>query len=241
MFKALDVFKIVFALLYITVVGFLVFLDVEIEKDIQDWLVILTHLVAIPLVVVVWETQWVSITLVVGILFSIVSHAAVVYDFYVDRIKPLDIAFANLTLMLIASIVIFEKIPEWTLPVLFIITVVNTSFWDVFWVYSIFSGAVNILVAFYIIYRLMYPSEKRNTTFMAIGLLLGVTGTVFFLRDGNYGDKNYGILHSVWHVCSYTSLYFAIRSLRPSVNPDALRRPRIEFARKLEFGKIAYH
>lgn len=241
MFKALDVFKIVFALLYITVVGFLVFLDVEIEKDIQDWLVILTHLVAIPLVVVVWETQWVSITLIIGIVFSIVSHTAVVYDFYVDRIKPLDIAFANLTLMLIASIVIFEKIPEWTLPVLFIITVVNTSFWDVMWVYSIFSGAVNILVALYIVYRLVYPSEKRNTTFMAIGLLLGVTGTVFFLRDGSYGDKNYGILHSVWHVCSYTSLYFAIRSLRPSVNPDALRRPRIEFARKIEFGKFAYH
>ncbi len=241
MFKTLDTVKLVFSILYIAIVAGLVALDVEIEKDIQDWLVILTHLVGVPLIIVVWKTQWVSITLVVGILFSIVSHAAVVYDFYVDRIKPLDIAFANLTLMLIASIVIFEKIPEWTLPVLFIITVVNTSFWDVFWVYSIFSGAINILVALYITYRLVYPTERRNTTFMVIGLLLGVTGTVFFLQDGNYGDKNYGILHSVWHVCSYTSLYFGVRSLRPSINPDALRRPRIEFARKLEFGKIAYH
>lgn len=241
MFKTLDTIKLIFSLLYIAIVAFLVAEDVEISVDIQDWLVILTHLIAIPLVIVVWQTQWVSITLIVGIVFSIVSHVAVMYDFYVDRIKPLDIAFANLTLMLIASIVIFEKIPEWTLPVLFIITVVNTSFWDVMWVYSVFSGAVNIIVALYITYRLVYPSEKRNTTFMVIGLLLGVTGTVFFLRDGSYGDKNYGILHSVWHVCSYTSLYFAVRSLRPSVNPNALRRPRIEFARKIEFGKIAYH
>lgn len=241
MFKALDVFKLIFALLYIALVAFLVAGDVEIGVDIQDWLVVLTHLSAVPLIIVLWQTQWVSITLIVGIFFSVLSHVAVIFDFYVDRIEPLDIAFANLTLMLVATIVIFERIPEWTLPVLFIITVVNTSFWDVMWVYSLFSGAINLVVALYITYRLVYPSEKRNTTFMVIGLLLGVTGTVFFLRDGRHGDKNYGILHSVWHVCSYTSLYFAVRSLRPSVNPDALRRPRIEFARKIEFGKFAYH
>ena len=168
MFKALDVFKLIFALLYIATVAFLVAGDVDVSVDIQDWLVVLTHLSAIPLIIVLWQTQWVSITLIVGIFFSTLSHIAVIFDFYVDRIEPLDIAFANLTLMLVATIVIFERIPEWTLPVLFIITVVNTSFWDVMWVYSLFSGAINLVVALYITYRLVYPSEKRNTTFMSV-------------------------------------------------------------------------
>lgn len=239
MFKPLDIFKISFSALYIIIVTLLLSFQVDIEESIQDWLVMLTHAMGIPLIIVLWETQWVAITLVIGILLSIMAHMSVVFDWYVHRIEPLDIAFANLTLMLVAFIVIFDKIPEWTLPFLFTVTVLNTVFWDIMWVYSVLSGIINLSVSIFIAYRLCYPSKERNSTFMTIGLLLGITGTVFFLLDGKHGDKNYGLMHSVWHVCSYTSLYFGMRSLKPS--RDTLRRPRIEFSRRFEIGKLAYH
>jgi len=107
-------------------------------------------------------------------------------------------------------------------------------------VYSTSSSLVNLAVTIYIAYRLFNPSEKRNTTFMVIGLLLGVVGTVFFLGDGDHADKNYSIIHSVWHICSYGALYFSVRSIRSDTDIMKLRRPRIEFSRKIEFGKLAY-
>ena len=239
-FKTLDIFKLVFAIVYIIFISFLMYTEVEVNKALQDWLIILTHAAGAPLIIVLWETQWLAITLLIGILFSVASHTSIIFDWNVDKIEPMDIAFANLTLILIAIIVIFDKIPEWTIPVLFTLTVLNTIFWDVVWVYSITSGIVNLCVAIYVCYRLCKPSPHRNVTFMVIGLLMGICGTVFFLRDGHHHDKNYAILHSVWHICSYGSLYFAVRSIRPDMDMQKLRRPRIQFAEKLEFGKFGY-
>lgn len=238
MFKTLDIFKLSFSTVYVIFITLLLSFDVIVDKIVQDWLVILTHAMGVPLIIVLWETQWVAITLMIGILLSILSHTAIVFDWYIHRVEPLDIAFANLTLMLVAFIIIFDKIPEWTLPFLFTITVLNTVFWDVMWVYSVISGLVNSLVSVFIIYRLCFPSKERNSIFLIIGLLVGVIGSVFFFLDGSHTDKNYGLMHSVWHVCSYTSLYFGMRALRPS--RDTLRRPRIEFSRRFEFGKFAY-
>lgn len=239
-FKSLDTFKLVFAIVYTMVISFITYQEVEVSKALQDWLIVLTHAAGAPLIIALWKTQWLAITLMVGIGFSVASHVAIIYDWNVDKIEPMDIAFANLTLMLVAVVLIFDTIPEWTIPVLFTLTVLNTIFWDVMWVYAISSGLVNSCVAAYVCYRLCVPSEKRNVTFMVVGLLLGIVGTVFFLRDGHHTDKDYAILHSVWHICSYGSLYFAVRSIRPDKDIQELRRPRIQFARKLEFGKFAY-
>ncbi len=237
-FKPLDIFKLVFAIVYTMAISFIVYAEVEVDKPLQDWLIVLTHAAGVPLIVALWKTQWLAITLTIGIVVSVASHVAIIFDWNVNKIEPMDIAFANLSLMLIAVVVIFDNIPVWTLPVLFTLTVLNTIFWDVIWVYSTFAGLVNLCVAAYVCYRLCVPSDKRNVTFMIIGLLLGIVGTVFFLRDGHHHDKNYAMLHSVWHICSYGSLYFAVRSIRP--DKEELRRPRIEFSRKIEFGKFAY-
>jgi hypothetical protein len=239
-FKTLDIFKLVFAIVYIMLISIIMYAEVEVNEVLQDWLIILTHAAGAPLIIALWKTQWLAITLLIGIVFSVASHASIIFDWNVDKIEPMDIAFANLTLVLIAIVVIFDKIPEWTIPVLFTLTVLNTIFWDVVWVYSITSGIINLCVAVYVCYRLCVPTPRRNVTFMVIGLLMGICGTVFFLRDGHHSDKNYAILHSVWHICSYGSLYFAVRSIRPDEDVQELRRPRIEFARTLEFGKFAY-
>jgi hypothetical protein len=211
-FKTLDIFKLIFAIVYIMLISIIMYAEVEVNKVLQDWLIILTHAAGAPLIIALWKTQWLAITLLIGIVFSVASHASIIFD----------------------------KIPEWTIPVLFTLTVLNTIFWDVVWVYSITSGIINLCVAVYVCYRLCVPTPRRNVTFMVIGLMMGICVTVYILRDGHHSDNNYAILHRVWHICSYGSLYFAVRSIRPDVDIQELRRPRIEFARKLEFGKFAY-
>jgi hypothetical protein len=56
------------------------------------------------------------------------------------------------------------------------------------------------------------------------------------MSDGGHHGEHYGISHSVWHVCSYTALYFALRSLNMG---KKLRSKRVEFDVKFE-NKIAY-
>ena len=234
-FNSLDIFKLVFALTYIITVGIILVAGVEVDDSIQNWMNMLTHLPGIALIVVTWSTPWVSITLGIGLLFSVLSHGCVIADFHVHRITPLDISFANLSLLLIAFIIVFQEIPTWALPVLFTTSIVDSVFWDVEIVYVIIGGLTNALVLIFVITKLIWPTKHRNTSYLLISLLIGVVGSIFFLNDGNYGDKNYAIMHSVWHVCSYTALYFAIRS----INTGEIRRPRIEFSKEFILGKVA--
>lgn len=234
-FNSLDIFKLVFAITYIITVGAILVAGVEVDESIQNWMNMLTHIPGIALIVVTWSTPWVSITLGIGLFFSVLSHGCVIADFHVHRITPLDISFANLSLLLIAFIIVFQEIPTWALPVLFTTSIVDSVFWDVEIVYVIIGGLTNALVLIFVITKLIWPTKHRNTSYLLISLLIGVVGSIFFLNDGNYGDKNYAIMHSVWHVCSYTALYFAIRS----INTGEIRRPRIEFSKKFNLGKIA--
>jgi len=231
-FHWLDKIKLLAIVLYVSIA--LALGDVNISKALQDWLIMLTHLSSVPLVVVLWKTQWVAITLAIGVVFSVACHIAIIFDVFLWRIEPLDIAFANLTLMLVVCILVFKKIPLIALPILFTITVVNTVFWDQMIVYGVFSGIANVGAIGYVLYRQCYPSDNRDDRFMLIGILTGIVGMVFFLMDGKHDDKNYALLHSVWHVCSYGSLYFAVRS----DTGTELRRPRIEFA--VEYNKIEF-
>tara|TARA_B110000008_G_C16975960_1_gene565893 strand:+ start:3915 stop:4631 length:717 start_codon:yes stop_codon:yes gene_type:complete len=238
MFKVLDIIKLTVAVLYTIIVSVLLAYDVEIDPSIQDYAIVLTHLTAIPLVILIWDTQWIAWTILIGVLVSVLFHVTLVFEWYVERTEPMDICFANLTLILVTIVIIFEKIPEWTLPILFTVNAINTTFWDTLWVYTSLSALNNILLISYIIYRLCYPSNERNTTFLVIALTIGTTGSVFFLSDGGHNGEHYGIVHSVWHVCSYTALYFALRSL--NTKTDTLRHERVEFDVNF-INKIAYH
>ena len=118
---------------------------------------------------------------------------------------------------------------------MFTLTALDSVFWDIPIVYVIIAGMVNSSVLIFVVTRIIWPSKHRNTSYLIIALLIGLVGSIFFLNDGKYGGKNYAIMHSVWHVCSYTALYFAIRS----INTGEIRRPRIEFSKEFNLGKVA--
>ena len=222
---ALDKFKLVFLILYTIAVGVLVLAGVEVPKEIQHVLIVLTHLPAVALVIVLWETMWVAITVAIGVFVSVVFHIAVIYDWNVDSMEPLDIGFANLTLFLIGIMVVYKKIPEWTLPLLFTMTIIYTNFWQSQMVYLGISSLFNAGVTLYVLYRVCNPTPNRDTGFMVLALVVGIVGTGYFLLDGNHHSPNYSIMHSVWHVCSYSALYFLLRS----TNINSIRVPRTDF------------
>ena len=224
-FLPLDKFKLVFLILYIVTVGIVILAEIDIDKDIQDLLIVLTHLPAVALVIVLWDTLWVAVTVGIGVVMSILFHVAVIYDWNVERFEPLDIGFSNLTLYLVGLMVVFQRIPENALPFLFTITVFNVDFWNVEPFYIGVSTLFNTTVLVYVLYRLCNPTPKRTNGWMVLSLIIGIIGTGFFLADGNHKSKNYGILHSVWHCAAYSGMYFLLRS----INTEGIRVPRVEF------------
>ena len=233
-FHPVDIIKLVLLAAYVIII-----LAIEdISPAVQDALIIGTHVFALTSVYVLFETLWLALTILIGVVFSILAHLAYMEDWDIARFEPFDIAFANLTLMLIIIIVVFKEIPLWTLPLVITVTVANTVFYDISAVYIVSSGFVNLGFAIYVFYRLCKPSPLRENTFMVIALLLGITGSVFFITDGNYGDKDYGKFHSIWHVCSYSAIYFAARSI---VSEETnLRKKRLEFGPTIQYTGIAY-
>lgn len=234
-FNKLDIVKLVSVLLYAVAIAILAFQDTD--KELQDWLIGLTHVFGLSVVWILQKTQWLAITILVGIACSVISHMAFMFDWDISRTEPWDISFANLTLLLIVIIVVFDKIPLWTLPIMLVTSVSNAVYYDIDAVYLVTSGAVNVGFVVYIIYRLCEPSDKRENGFMVISILLGISGAACFMFDGNYGDKNYGLWHSLWHVCSYSSIYFAARSINND-DKQLEREPR-KFAPKFTDTTIA--
>ena len=157
------------------------------------------------MVYIIWDTQWVAWTVLIGVVMSIVSHTSIIFDWNKERLYPLDIAFANLTLMLVSVLIIFETVPLWTIPVLITLTVILAVFYDQFWLYVVTSGIFTAANVIYIIYRIIEPSEKRDKWFLGISLATAVVAMISFMVHGEHDDKYYQIFHSIWPV-SYTHL-----------------------------------
>ena len=239
MLKLLDIIKLSYIVVFSLSMLIIYFLEIDVDILARNILILITHTSAIPVVYVVWDTQWVSWTVLIGVVMSIVSHTSIIFDWNKQYLYPLDIAFANLTLMLVSVLIIFEKVPLWTIPVLITLTVILAVFYDQFWLYLVTSGIFTMANLIYIIYRIIEPSEKRDKWFLGISLATGIVAMTAFMIHGEHDDKYYQIFHSIWHVCSYGSLYFSLRSIRGK-GVDEYRRPRLEFTKNYEFGTLAY-
>lgn len=237
--KLLDIIKLSYIAVFTISMLIIYFVDVQLSLFVKNFLILVTHTSAIPVVYIIWDTQWVAWTVLIGVILSITSHTSIIFDWNKERLYPLDIAFANLTLMLVSVLIIFEKVPLWTIPVLITLTVILAVFYDQLWLYLVTSGIFTMANVIYIVYRIIEPSEKRDKWFLGISLATAVVAMTAFMIHGEHDDKYYQIFHSIWHVCSYGSLYFSLRSINGE-GKDEYRRPRLEFSKTYEFGEFAY-
>ena len=239
MLKLLDVIKLSYIVVFSIAMLLIYFLEIDVNITVKNILILITHTSAIPVVYIVWDTQWVSWTILVGVVMSIISHTSIIFDWNKEHLQPLDISFANLTLMLVTILIMFEKVPLWTIPVVVTLSIIIAVFYDQFWLYLVTSGLFSAANLIYIIYRIIEPSEKRDKWFLGISLVVGICGMIAFMVHNEHTDKYYQIFHSIWHVCCYGSLYFSLRSIRGK-GVDEYRRPRLEFTKNYELGTLAY-
>lgn len=230
----LDIFLLIFTALYVLIT--LSTLGVM-SKNIQDILIIVTHALAAPMIIILQKTPWIFWTVVIGVIFSVLYHLCIIIDYGQEYTGPLDIAFANLTLLLVSTVIIFEKFPEWILSVIIFMVVLLSDLWQYDVVAQVFGGTIVIAQVAFVIKKAIDNDEKRNILFLGISLLIGFGGIAAFQIYPDHQDKYYAAIHSIWHVCSYVAMYFGLRSIKK----DEPRVPRIAFETEISFGKVALY
>lgn len=213
--------------------------------EVQNWLVLLTHAFAIPMVYILRNTVWVFTTVAIGVMCSVAYHTSIVFHVGEEYTGPLDISFSTLTLILVTVLILFEEFPEWLLPVLLFVVLLLGVFWNDQIVANIIGG-VTILSQFIFVFKrtidyvFIKNDSKRDILFLYISFTLGAGAVIAFLTDGKHDSKYYAIIHSIWHTCAYVAMYFGLRSIQRRDRSD-IRVPRVVFNSELTLGKIAYH
>jgi hypothetical protein len=215
------------------------------SQAVQNWLVLVTHVFAIPMIYILRNTAWIFSTVIIGLGCSVAYHTSIVFDVGQEYTGPLDISFSTLTLILVTVLVLFEEFPEWMLPVLLFAVLLLGVFWNDQMVADIIGGVTILCQLIFVIKRTLdyffrKADSKRDILFLYISLTLGGGGVVAFLTDGKHSDEHYAIIHSIWHTCAYVAMYFGLRSIRRSDITD-MRVPRVVFNNRITLGKIAYH
>lgn len=211
------------------------------SKEAQDWLVLTTHIFAIPMILMLWNNLWIFLTVIIGVGCSIAYHTSIAFDIGQEYTGPMDIAFSTLTLILITILVVFEKFPEWSLPILLFSVLTLAIFWQNQMVPNVIGGTV-ILGQFIFVGKRSYDyyngnlDSKRSLLYLYISFGLGIGAVFPFLIHGKHNDPYYASIHSLWHVGAYSAMYFALRSIQTA----GYRVPRVTFDVNYE-NILGYH
>ncbi len=173
--------------------------------------IFLSHLfVLFPLYITLkYNCRWLSVFLISSVVVSLLWHFSRLW-FYNVKFLQLDVIHQNLLIALSVSLILFEHVPQYMLGVLLSYTIFLSVFCldsiDHVNIYLIFSGAWTCALLLHIIYGFLH--HKIIPEYNLIMLLMYSVVAVTLYMFARY---NYDIIHSIWHVCAYSTLYFSFK------------------------------
>ena len=251
-FHGYDSFIIIASLLLTFSCLFVMFLPFsESLVVVSDYYVMITHILILPSMYLASKTRWLSILIGLTGFISIVYHSVKVANLEEDMVLKFELADESAQAVLIwlsTLLFIYEDFPFIGIPVLFFVGIIVAVFGDATilavsidnWIVGI---AITIMLLF-LLYKLFvskcnfnsdFFKYKRIWEFILIGFAFFVLAIVFYTLGSSYtkysGKKNignYNLLHSGWHICAYSALFFIFRSrvkpLKTLLNTVRIRR-----------------
>lgn len=209
-----------------------------------NFLAILTHSFIFPCVWLTRKTPWLSYTLLSTAIFSILFHLTdeeIILQTQTPLFMHADMAAQTLLIWIATFLFLFDQLPTFAIPVLFVVTICTASFNTqtvlgiavYVWLDSI---PVVCMVAF-VLYNLVSPNNVffksirkwqdivYAISFFAVGLFLYNVGD-YYKRSNKYF---YIFTHSGWHVAAYTSIFYTFKS-RTEEKDDYIRIERKDFS-----------
>jgi len=229
-----DIFIILLTLLLILGLIIAMLMPYSTGLDVAgDYWVTFTHLFILPSIYLTSNTRWLSVLIIVTMLFSIVYHIDKSLSLLEDKMTELgDQAAQSVLIWLTTTLYIFEQMPLLSIPLLFCIAILSGVFNEVpilgVSLYLTVDGIGMFLLLAYFLYKVMvadcsfnsaFFKQKRRWEFTLIGMGYFVVGSLFlYLSDrinvytGEKEKIRYNYIHACWHVAAYTSLFFILRS-----------------------------
>lgn len=183
-----------------------------------DWLVMLTHLLVIPSIVLMYDTKWYLGVLIYSVITSVLYHLSKIGYYDLERnFSNWDIAVQNILMLSTFFLLVFEDMPTWSYSLIAGVGVFIGAMGEVkiadLEIFEIIGGIVMIFLLVYLIVRTIRPIPIRNNMYIAFAAVAAiVAGITFLVAERNSEDK-YSITHAIWHVSAYTMLYFALKSI----------------------------
>ena len=217
----------------------------------SDYYVMTTHILVLPSMYLASKTRWLSTLIGLTGFISILYHSVKIANIQQKTVLKFQLADESAQAVLIwlsTLLFIYEDFPLLGIPVLFFVGIIvavfaDTTLLDVSidnWIVGI---AITIMM-FFLLYKLFvskcnFNSDffryKRVWEFIVIGFGFFVLAIIFYTLGTNYteysGKKKivtYNLLHSGWHICAYSALFFIFRSrvkpLKTLLNTVRIRR-----------------
>lgn len=156
-----------------------------------------------------YNCRWLTVFLVSSVLVSILWHASKLW-FYNEKFLQLDVIHQNLLIALSVALIVFEQVPQYMLGILLSYAIFLSVFCldtiDHVSIYLIFSGVWVMILLLHIVYS--YVHHKIIPTYDLLLLFMYASIAVCLYTLSPY---NYNVIHSIWHVCAYSTLYFSFK------------------------------
>ena len=195
----------------IEIIGILFSLSLFIGGIYTQIAIFLSHLfVLFPLYITLkYNCRWLTVFLISSITVSLLWHSSKLW-FYNIQFMQLDIVHQNMLIALSVALILFEHVPQIMLGALFSYSIFLSVFCldsiDHINIYLFFSGGWIFALLIHIIYG--FICRKIVLSYNLIMLLIYACISVLLYTFAWY---NYNVIHSIWHVCAYSTLYFSFK------------------------------
>lgn len=258
LFHSYDSVLIVLSLLVILVLMVLMFLPYSgVLTTIGDYCVMITHLFVVPSIFLTVNTRWLFTLIFATCVISLTYHGVVISNYDEQTELKFELADEAAQTVLIWSstlIFLFDDMPFLGIPFVIVIGLVVAVFGNS----ELFSTDIDTIIngialastILFILYKLFvskcnfetnFFKYKRVWEFILISLGFFILAFGFYFLAPRYqkydGEKKtlmYNYLHSGWHICAYTALFFLLRSRVKPLNTllSTVRIKRTQFAVK---------
>lgn len=232
------------------IIGFtlLVVNDDILMHDAGIWTILLTHALVVPSILLVMDTGWLAGILVISTCVSLLWHFSqqkLIIDYYPD-LKTLDISIQTTLVVVLCLIFVYKDFPTWGVGLCALVAGLTGVFAQDtivgnLEVYIFIDTMAFISIFLFMIYKIVVNKwDKKEHHFNStrpwqfiLAILISMSASfVCYLVASNASDNSYELIHSLWHVCAYTAIYFTLRSRAgvERLQPRVIRIQRTDFA-----------
>ena len=250
--KGVDIALIVVSIILLVLLSIPLFIPATSTLlIIGDYVIILSHLFVLPTLSLTVKTRWLTYIISITSVFSTIYHFVKISDDdTLSKFEAIDEASQSMLIWLTTFLVLFDDMPPSGLAFLIIVGLTVGQFGTdtlAFIDFNLFiNGAAILSTIIFILYRFVkskckldaaFFQEKRRWQCLIIGLTYFLIAFILYSEAaaieqwrGSEEVIKYKYIHSMWHICAYTALYFIYKS-RLNPNEEELNTIRIKRTR----------